>query len=723
MTKLGMIECTSSSINHASPSSASSSYIEVNAGEGTTRNSNTLNPSSSSISSPISYCAFIVKVLCRTDVHSYCLVNSLPLRLALVAVVFEVCSISVMYIISSFYQAIIERNESNFIKSLLYSVVAVSVIAMLRSYRSYLNDSTALHWRVLIIRYIHSKISNATNKKLYRIIMNSKVAIATAVTGTATVKSNNSRSQIIDNIDQRITQDVDELTTLLSKCYDKIVVLPFIILFYTLYLWYLCGWIAPTICYCYFIIGIIFSIMYGKAIINLVYQQEICEGDYRYSIITFCRYIDNITSMRSCTYEMNRSIACFDKLKSNKELLNYKKFQLAIVTNWFDYIGSIVNYASVGMSLFLLKRFTDDTTATDTDSAVSSQIVKGSYACLYLINSFSTICESVDLSVSIAGFSKRIVELILLLDDADSDCDDLSHVAYTNRDNSSSSNNEILLKVSNLLISSPSGALLINPLNLRLHRGMRLLVTGSSGCGKSTLMKALANIIGNCDSIDKSVDNAIAKSNSIQYYCNDEDVSFCCQKPYCFKGTLVDNVTYNVLSSSSCTYSDKDRDIIKTIANVKQALIKAQLSSLLKDIDIETYHYLYDRNNGITRQQYSHRQDDISAPLLTSTTNSIESTNTSAARTQVSKNWDELLSYGQMQKLSIARIFYQSYRKIIFLDESTNGIDEDSESAIYRMLQSHCDCLVSFGHRPSLKHYHTHELHIHQDHTYELKLL
>jgi vitamin B12/bleomycin/antimicrobial peptide transport system ATP-binding/permease protein len=75
----------------------------------------------------------------------------------------------------------------------------------------------------------------------------------------------------------------------------------------------------------------------------------------------------------------------------------------------------------------------------------------------------------------------------------------------------------------------------------------------------------------------------------------------------------------------------------------------------------------------------------------------------------VSRNWREMLSPGQQQLLSLARVIL-SKPKYAFLDEATSALDPENERLLYTVLNSVGATVVSVGHRPALVEHHTHVL-------------
>ncbi len=71
----------------------------------------------------------------------------------------------------------------------------------------------------------------------------------------------------------------------------------------------------------------------------------------------------------------------------------------------------------------------------------------------------------------------------------------------------------------------------------------------------------------------------------------------------------------------------------------------------------------------------------------------------------VQKDWPNVLSLGEQQRLAFARILI-TRPKYVILDEATSALDVANEKRLYQTLQSLGVTYISVGHRPSLLTYH-----------------
>lgn len=72
---------------------------------------------------------------------------------------------------------------------------------------------------------------------------------------------------------------------------------------------------------------------------------------------------------------------------------------------------------------------------------------------------------------------------------------------------------------------------------------------------------------------------------------------------------------------------------------------------------------------------------------------------------EVEGDWSSLLSQGEQQRLTFARILVTK-PKYVILDEATSALDTHNEEQLYQMLLETQITFISVGHRPTLKKYH-----------------
>ncbi len=86
------------------------------------------------------------------------------------------------------------------------------------------------------------------------------------------------------------------------------------------------------------------------------------------------------------------------------------------------------------------------------------------------------------------------------------------------------------------------------------------------------------------------------------------------------------------------------------------------------------------------------------------------------------EEWGDVLSLGEQQRLSFARILIHQPAYTI-LDEATSALDRANEEQLYSHLVAAKTAYISVGHRESLENYHQSLLRLAEDHTWEVKPL
>ncbi|XP_068948304.1 lysosomal cobalamin transporter ABCD4 isoform X5 [Petaurus breviceps papuanus] len=221
----------------------------------------------------------------------------------------------------------------------------------------------------------------------------------------------------------------------------------------------------------------------------------------------------------------------------------------------------------------------------------------------------------------------------------------LSDVAgYTHRASGSKVTDTAFL-LHRVSISVPfSDKPLIKDLSLRVSEGQSLLITGNTGTGKTSLLRVLAGLW-------ESMHGTVQMLTCF----GPHGVLFLPQRPFFTDGTLREQVIYPLKEVYPVSGSADDERIMRFLE-------LAGLSSLVA------------RTGGLDQQ--------------------------------VDWNWYDVLSPGEMQRLSFTRLFYLQ-PKYAVLDEATSALTEEVESELYRICQQLGMTLISVGHRQSLEKFHS----------------
>lgn len=238
-----------------------------------------------------------------------------PSVLLIASISYEVMSAQIMIILSNIYTAISSGDVSLFQHTVWFGLFITTIVAILKSVIGLASDMCSLHWRKYVVQHIQQYLRSS-----YLL---------------------NESQQALYPINQRITQDVDRLTISVAGLVANILILPCVILYYTIYLFSMFGLIVPLICYIYFAFGSILSYFLAQTISDLVYQQEQFEGIFRNLCMEFETHAKEIHILEGDLNEKHRINCSFFRVMQNKYDLNWQKFKVNTFASWFAYTGSI----------------------------------------------------------------------------------------------------------------------------------------------------------------------------------------------------------------------------------------------------------------------------------------------------------------------------------------------------------------------------------------------
>ncbi|XP_037688234.1 lysosomal cobalamin transporter ABCD4 isoform X1 [Choloepus didactylus] len=448
----------------------------------------------------------------------------------------------------------------------------------------------------------------------------------------------------IDNPDQRISQDVERFCRQLSSMASKLIISPFTLGYYTYQCFQSTGWLGPVSIFGYFILGTMVNrILMGPIVAKLV-QQEKLEGDFRFKHMQIRVNAEPAAFYRAGHVEHMRTDRRLQRLLQTQRELMSKELWLYIGVNMFDYLGSILSYVVIAIPIF--SGVYGDLSPTELSTLVS----KNAFVCIYLISCFSRLIDLSTTLSDVAGYTHRIGELQETLLDMSLKSQDYEILDESEWDLDRAPRRpaepaDTAFLLERVSISTPSSAKpLIKELSLKICKGHSLLITGNTGTGKTSLLRVLGGLWA-------------STQGSVQMLTDfgPHGVLFLPQKPFFTDGTLREQVIYPLKEIYPDSGSADDERIMRFLE-------LAGLSSLVT------------RTGGLDQQ--------------------------------IDWNWYDVLSPGEMQRLSFARLFYLQ-PKYAVLDEATSALTEEVESELYHICQQLGMTFVSVGHRRSLEKFHS----------------
>ena len=378
-----------------------------------------------------------------------------------------------------------------------------------------------------------------------------------------TVYHVNVTSDRVDNVDQRITQDVDRFSLQLSDVAATFLISPIIIIYYSVQCFKATGYLGPIIIYVYFFIGTVINKLIMSTIVPVVFKQEKAEGDFRFKHSDIRMNAESIALTGGVTNEFRKANLYFCHLLNIQKLIVHKELFLNTAVNLFDYIGSILSYIVISIPIFA--GHYDDLSSLELTSLIS----KTSFVSLYLINCFTQLIDMCVKLTDCLGYAHRIGELIEILEilHKSADHDDRKKFKISNQQN------QVLLRCTNLSYKVPGEpSELIKNLNFTLLPNDNTLISGKTGVGKSSLFRIIANVW-----------KTSTGSITLLEPTSPTSVLFVPQKSYLTNGSLLELIIYPQIKS-------KIKNWQNVRENVESCLINVGLGSLIErvgDIDIE----------------------------------------------------------------------------------------------------------------------------------------
>ncbi|KAL9952743.1 hypothetical protein ACROYT_G040037 [Oculina patagonica] len=284
---------------------------------------------------------------------------------------------------SRFYEVLLAKDRADFRSVLITSSLLILGTALADSAVKY--DSRILYvmWRGLLDRRLHTGYFKHT--AYYKM---------------------NVLEDKLDNIDQRITQDVDKFCDTFRKSLIVFIISPFTIAYYTYQCYQSSGYLGPVIIYGYFIVGTIINKLIMTPIVGMVVKQEKLEGDFRFKHMQIRSHAESIAFYRSGSLEMKKTNSRLQSLLQTQFRIVNLECILFFFINIIDYIGAILSYLIIAIALFGGRY--DDMSVTE----LGGQISRNSFFAMYLINCGSKLINlSTDIS-NMAGYIHRIGQLL-----------------------------------------------------------------------------------------------------------------------------------------------------------------------------------------------------------------------------------------------------------------------------------------------------------------------
>src|SRR6266850_6702308 len=367
---------------------------------------------------------------------------------------------------SRFYNALQERNWDSFVYEIIYFSVLATIYTVIAVYQLYLNQWLQIRWRRwMTSQYLGEWLHRANH---YRMQLQGDAA---------------------DNPDQRMTDDVklfvDQTLNIGVGLLSAVVTLASFVVI----LWGLSSasplhifgnefaipgylvWGALI----YAIFGTALTQWIGSPLVNLDFQQQRFEADFRFSLVRVRENSEQIALLRGEPAERQRLSERFGRVVDNWYGIMQRTERLTAFTASYSQAAVIFPYVLVAPAYFADKIHLGG--MMQTASAFSS-VQK---ALSFFVTIYRALAEWRAVVARLDGFEMGIGSAATLAKRADS-----IHVVPSPRSDK--------IDLEQLLVRLPNGRPLVSADGFSIRSNERTLVTGPSGAGKSTLFRAIAGV-------------------------------------------------------------------------------------------------------------------------------------------------------------------------------------------------------------------------------------
>lgn len=534
---------------------------------------------------------------------------------------------------------VLEQDKAAFIRLIGISVLQSAASSFIAPSLRHLTARLALGWRIRLTQHLLKNYLR--NNAFYQVFHMS--------------------SKNID-ADQRITHDLEKLTTDLSGLVTGMVKPSVDILWFTWRMKLLTGRRGVAILYAYMLLGLGFLRIITPDFGDFTSREQLLDGTFRFMHERLRTHAESIAFFGGGAREKAMVESRFRELLDHSLLLLKKKWLFGILD---DFVTKQLphNVTWILSLLYALEHNGDRALiSTQGDLAHALRFLASVVSQSFL--AFGDILELHRKFLELSGSINRIFELEELLDAAQSGDLITDNWSQSQRTEPYA---EDVISFAKVDIITPGQKLLARKLTCDVVPGKSLLVTGPNGSGKSSVFRVLRGLW-------PTVNGRLYKPS---HHCDEETVS-CCgifyvpQRPYTCLGTLRDQIIYPLSREEAELRELKLYGKGKKSADTKSTL-DARLKIILENVRLN---YLLERDEG---------------------------------GWDANLNWEDILSLGEQQRLGMARLFFHK-PKFGILDECTNATSVDVEEQLYRVAKDLDITVVTSSQRPALIPFHSLEL-------------
>ncbi|KAI6132351.1 ABC transporter transmembrane region 2-domain-containing protein [Pisolithus croceorrhizus] len=478
----------------------------------------------------------------------------------------------------------------------------------------------------------------------------------------------------LQGVDQYITADVEAWSESIAGIYGNLMKPSLDLLLFTSQLARELGFRGTVLLFVNYYITVKILRAVTPAFGQLAAVEARLEGEYRAGVNRVARESEEIAFYDGGARE--REILTRVYLRLIRHINSIYKIRIAY--EWTEdfvikYLWSAAGYGLIAVPLLITRKHRGGGTRSEMDGVFADRTetyISNRRLLLSLADAGGRLMYAYKDLVEVAGLTGRLYSLLSTLHHlpklppalpGDGNTFELKNVdvcipsaALPSSESCNGVNGEIDQK-RGMVIQGDSSTL-VRALSMRLHRGMHLMITGSNGVGKTAVARVLAGLWAPCGPLASVTRPSAEPADDDDRRRPRPGLFVVPQRAYMVTGSLLEQVIYP--QSLGIFYAEGGY-----IQELEEILEAAHLG------------YLVEREGGWGAV----------------------------------KEWRDVLSGGEKQRMSLARVFYHR-PKFAILDECTSAVSSDVEGQMYEHAKSLGISLITISLRPSLAKYHTHLL-------------
>ncbi|CAL0327953.1 unnamed protein product [Lupinus luteus] len=533
---------------------------------------------------------------------------------------------------------VLEQDKAAFIRLIGLSVLQSAASSFIAPSIRHLTARLALGWRIRLTQHLLKNYLR--NNAFYKVF--------------------NMSSKNID-ADQRLTQDLEKLTTDLSGLVTGLVKPSVDILWFTWRMKLLTGQRGVAILYTYMLLGLGFLRTVTPDFGGLISQEQELEGTFRFMHERLCTHAESVAFFGGGVREKAMVETRFRDLLTHSKYLLKKKWVFGILDDFIT--KQLPHNVTWLLSLLYAMEHQGDRASISTQGELAHALRFLASVVSQSFLAFGDILELNRKFVELSGGINRIFEFEEFLEAAQSgnfisDGDILPESDFRSKD---------VISFSKVDIVTPTQKMLARELTCDIQLGGSLLVTGPNGSGKSSIFRVLRGLwpvaSGRLSRPSEDLTQEAGSSCSIFYVP---------QRPYTCLGTLRDQIIYPL------SREEAEFRALKMYGKGEAHPDTSNLLDMRLQVILENVRLIY----------LLERDERGWNAIL---------------------NWEDILSLGEQQRLGMARLFFHE-PKFGILDECTNATSVDVEEHLYGVAKDLGITFITSSQRPALIPFHSLEL-------------